>query len=284
MAAHNSDSPHTHFGRQMRKERLARGLTLRELSARTGINYSHLSAIETGRRPPSERVAVKMDEAFPERDGYFLEYYQESKSWMPPGFRDWGEYEDRAQELTIWVPNVLDGTVQTEDYARVTLSLHPGATDEVVAARLANRMARQRRLLRDDGPRFVLLVDQVALYRAAGSAEIMAAQMRHLAEIAARPRVTVQVVPPVTHPLATAVAIITDEAAYTENALGGSVFTSEDSVARVRDLVGIVRSEARPASESLAMIREADRRWTGVNQRSAATGARRASKRPRGKA
>jgi len=219
-----------------------------------------------------------------ERDGYFLEYYQESKSWMPAGFRDWGEYEDRARELTIWVPNVLDGTVQTEDYARALIRDYPGVTDEVLAARLNNRMARQQRLLRDDGPRFVLLVDQVALYRAVGSAEIMAAQMRYLAEIAARPRVTVQVVPPVGHPLSTAMAIITDEAAYTESALGGSVHTSEDSVTRLRDLVGRVRSEAWPAGESLAMIQEADTRWSGVKVRTAATAARRASKRPRGKA
>jgi hypothetical protein len=173
---------------------------------------------------------------------------------------------------------VFDGSVQIEPYARALLSLHPGVTDEVIQGRLKTRMERQQRLLRDDGPTVVQLVDQVALYRATGSAEIMAAQCQRVAEVAAMETVTVQVVPPVAHPLSTASAIVTGEAAYTENALGGSVYTSGESVARLRRLVGSVRSEARPASESLAMIQEASRQWTGVKVRTAATVAKRASR------
>jgi Domain of unknown function (DUF5753) len=39
------------------------------------------------------------------------------------------------------------------------------------------------------------IVDHVALYRGAGSPEIMAAQMRHLLEVASLPNVTMQVLP-----------------------------------------------------------------------------------------
>ena len=67
MAAHNTGNPATHFGRQMKKERLARGWSLRELSARTGINFSHLGRIENGHRPPTEAIAVACDRVFPER-------------------------------------------------------------------------------------------------------------------------------------------------------------------------------------------------------------------------
>ena len=219
-----------------------------------------------------------MDEVFPKREGWFSEYYEESKSWMPPGFRDWGEYEYRARELTIWVPNVPDGVAQTADYARAVLSIHPGVTGDVIEARLRNRLERQQQLLRNDGPTIVLLVDQVALYRATGSAQIMAAQCQRLIEVAALETVTLQIVPAVAHPLATAVAVVSNEAAYTENAMGGSVYTSEESVTRMRRLIGTVRAEAAKASESLAMIQEADRRWSGVKARTAATAARRASK------
>jgi Domain of unknown function (DUF5753) len=49
---------------------------------------------------------------------------------------------------------------------------------------LRRRAERQRRLLREDGPAVALLIDMPALYRAVGSAEVMAAQCAHLAEIA----------------------------------------------------------------------------------------------------
>jgi len=276
MDANTGSSPAKIFGKQMRRKRQALGLTLREFCLRAKINYTTASAVENGHRPPNERIAAGCDLVFGGDD--FAELYREMRTWAPPGFRDWSEYENRAHELTIWVPNVFDGSVQTPDYARSVLQTYPGATDEVIQGRLKTRMERQQWLLRDGGPTVVLLVDQVALYRATGSAEIMAVQCQRLTEVAALETVTVQVVPPVAHPLTTASAIITEEAAYTENALGGSVYTSGESVARLRRLVGSVRSEARPASESLAMIQEADRQWTGVKVRTARTADKRASK------
>jgi transcriptional regulator with XRE-family HTH domain len=50
MALNNGSNPVTHFGRQMRKERLARGWSLREFAARTGINIAQASRIETGKK------------------------------------------------------------------------------------------------------------------------------------------------------------------------------------------------------------------------------------------
>jgi transcriptional regulator with XRE-family HTH domain len=279
MAVNNGGNPVTHFGRQIRKERLARGWSLREFTARTGINIAQASRIETGKSPPTERVAAACDVAFPERTGWFSEYYEESKSWVPAAFRSWAEYEDKAAELLVWAPGIIDGLAQSEGYARALLSVHPGATDEVVTARLKGRMDRQQRLLRDDGPTVGLLVDMPALYRAVGSAEIMAEQCARLTEVASLDAVTLQVVPPVRIPLATVSLILADNAAaYTENAVSGSVYTDDETVRRLQRLITMLRAEARPASESLAMIRRAGQQWSGVRARTAATADRRASK------
>jgi hypothetical protein len=63
----------------------------------------------------------------------------------------------------------------------VFLSTLPSVPGEVIATRLANRMARQQRVLfREDPPWVSCIVDHVALYRGVGSPEIMAAQMRHV--------------------------------------------------------------------------------------------------------
>src|ERR1700734_3054234 len=60
-------NPVSHFGRQLKKERLARGWSLPELSRRTGIDAGHLSRLENGKRPPTEAIALACDDVFPER-------------------------------------------------------------------------------------------------------------------------------------------------------------------------------------------------------------------------
>jgi transcriptional regulator with XRE-family HTH domain len=168
-------NPVSHFGKQLKKERLAHGWSLPELSRRTGIDAGHLSRIENGKRPPTEAIALACDAVFPERRGWFLEYYEESKSWAPPGFRVWAEYEDKAANMRGWSPSVLHGLLQTEDYARALLSTATGVSDEIVATRLASRMARQRRILHQPEPPLSwFVIDEPSLYRLVGSAEVMA--------------------------------------------------------------------------------------------------------------
>ena len=269
--AHIGGNPATHFGRQMKKERLARGWTLRELAARTGVNFSHLGRIENGHRPPTEAVAGACDRVFPERRGWFSEYYEESKSWTPPGLRSWAEHEDKAVRLSVWAPGIVHGLFQTRDYARTLIAALPGVTDEVIAARLASRMERQRRVLyRDDSPSVGCVVDHLALYRLVGSAEIMADQMRHLAEVAALPNVTLQVLPAVAHPATSSELIIADNsAAYAEHLAAGGVYTEDETVARLERLFDTIRGECYRVSESLAVMRKAEEVWTGESRASA---------------
>jgi transcriptional regulator with XRE-family HTH domain len=263
MPGNNGGNPVTHFGRQVRKERMARGWSIHELARRMGVAAGHLSRIENGKRPPTEAIAAKCDDVFPERRGWFTEYYEESRTWTPPGFRDWPEYEDKAISLRAWMPGIVHGLLQTEGYARALLETSPGVTDEMVTARLAARMARQRRvLMRDDPPSAWFLVDQLSLYRLVGSAEIMAAQMGHLAAVAARPDVTLQVLPAVAHPANASELIVTDSAAYAEHLAGGFVYTDEETVTRLARLFHTILSESYRASESAAMIEEVGQIWT----------------------
>jgi hypothetical protein len=154
--------------------------------------------------------------------------------------------------------------LQTEDYARALLSVHPDVTIEMIASRLATRMARQKRLFSRDVPT-LFLIDQLAMYRSVGSPENMAAQMRHLAVMAARPRVTIQVVPAVAVPSVAHGIELTDGAAYGETTVNGSVWTDEETYSALSRVFDSLRSEAWRASESLALISEAGELWTGGN-------------------
>ena len=269
MAGNDGNSAATgHFGRQMKKERLAHGWTLREFSARTGIDFATLSRIENGKRPPNERVAAACDRVFPGRRGWFSEYYRESKSWVPAGFRSWAEYEDKAVTLRTWSPGILHGFTQTSDYARALLETVPGVTDEMVTARLASRMERQRRvLMREDPPETWFVVDELSLYRCVGSPGVMAAQLRHLADVARLPNVTMQVLPAVAHPANASEFIVTDNAAYVEHLTGGLVYADDETVMILSRLFRKILSESGKASESLAMILEVGEGWTtGVSR------------------
>lgn len=268
MTVNNRNLATTHFGRQMRKERLAHGWSLREFCERTGIDIGQASRIENGKQPPSEKVADACDLVFSERRGWFREYYEESKYWMPAGFRNWAEYEDKATTLRIWAPTIIHGLLQTERYARVMTTVYPGVSDEVVAVRLANRMKRQQRVLfRADPPDTQIIVDEVALYRRVGSADVMIEQMSHLLDVAALDHVRLQVMPAIEHPCNESEMIIADDAVYSESLIAGGTYTSAETVARLNRLFVTLAGECYRVSESRSLLERMRDTWTAFGER-----------------
>jgi len=254
-----------HFGRQVRKERLSHGWSIHELSARTGIAAGHLSRIENGKRPPTENIATACDAAFPERRGWFTEYYEELRGWseVPAAFRNWSELENKAASLRVWMPGIVHGLLQTEDYARALIATVPRTSTETAAARLTSRMERQRRvLMRDDPPSAWFIIDELSLYREVGSPEVMARQLEHLSAVAAMPTVTVQVHPAVAHCANASEFIIGDDAAYAEHVAGGYVFTDEETVSALALRFDTLRGECYKVSQSAALLERMARSWT----------------------
>ncbi|MGH3281038.1 MAG: helix-turn-helix domain-containing protein [Trebonia sp.] len=253
------DNPASHFGRQLKKERLGHGWSLDDLARETGIHPAHLSRIENGHRPPTEKVAKACDAAFPTRRGWFTEYWTELQRWteVPSWFRPWAEYEMNTTKLHVWSPGVVDGLLQTEDYARVTISSAPMVAPAKVVERVANRMARQKRVLfRDEPPTAWFLVDVTSLRRMSPRNPVMSAQLRRLLEVAALPNVTFQVVPECMHAGLLGGFIVADGAAYAESVHAGQVYADEETVSLMNARFDSIRSEAMRASESQALIRE----------------------------
>jgi Domain of unknown function (DUF5753)/Helix-turn-helix domain len=255
--------PARYFGRQVRKARLAAGLTLAEFGQRVGYDPGQISRIENGRRPPSELFAQMCDRAFPDLNGWFGEFFAESRMWIatPPWFRSWVEHEQHAPALRIWQPGVLSGLLQTEDYARVILTVEPGVTEDEVDARLAARLARQATLTRDDPPSAWFLVDEAALRRCIGAPAVMAAQLAHLAGMARLPNVTIQVVPSIAHAGLLGGFALTERAAYVETAVAGQVFEDPEIIADLLTRFDTLRNEAFRRSESLTLIERMCEEW-----------------------
>jgi transcriptional regulator with XRE-family HTH domain len=256
-------NPVRYFGRQVRLARRAARWTLTEFGQQIAHDPGQISRIENGKRPPTELFAQMCDKAFPDRDGWFSEFYAESRAWIatPPWFRSWVEHEQGAATLRIWQLGVLSGLLQTEGYARAILAVEPGVTDEDVSARLTARLARQAILAREDRPATWFLVDEAALRRCIGSPEVMDAQLTHLAGLARLPNVTIQIVPNIAHAGLLGGFAIAGHAAYVETAVAGQVFEDADIIAGLLTRFDMLRNEAFRGSESLTLIERMCKEW-----------------------
>jgi transcriptional regulator with XRE-family HTH domain len=266
-----TSNPVLYFGRQVRRARQAAGWTLAEFGQRIGYDSGQISRIENGKRAPTELFAQMCDRVFPERDGWFGEFYTESHTWIatPPWFRSWVEHEQSATSLRIWQPGVLSGLLQTEDYARSILGVNPGVTDDQVNARLAARLARQKTMTRDDPPAVWFLVDEAALRRNVGPPELMAAQLAYLAGVARLPSVAIQVVPNIAHAGLLGGFALTERAAYVETAVAGQVFEDPEIIAGLLTRFDTLRNEALRASESLVFLEMTCEEWKATGARAA---------------
>jgi transcriptional regulator with XRE-family HTH domain len=261
-----------YFGSQLRKERIKAHLSIAALARLMEINDAHLGRVEHGRRQPTRDIAAKLDEVFPHHGG-FLELYEASRSWVPAAFRRWNEYEDKATRLMVWTPDIIDGLLQTPDYARALLSARSG-NPEAITGRLTARMERQRRIVyRDDPPHMWFLMDELALYRRVGSPAIMAEQLRHLVTVADLPHVTMAVMPAIEHCAHESMFIVGDGAAYAESVASYEVHTDQ-TVSELLAWFGKLQGECYRAAESVAMIERVGVTWaSGVSPLTAAAAA-----------
>jgi transcriptional regulator with XRE-family HTH domain len=270
----STSNPVRYFGLQVRRARCAAGWTLREFGQRIGYDPGQISRIENGKRAPTELFARMCDQAFPDRDGWFGEFYAESRTWIatPPWFRSWIEHEQQAAALRIWQLGVLSGLLQTEEYARAILAVYPGVTEEQVTERLAARLARQAILTRDEPPSVWFLVDEAALRRRVGSPQVMAAQLAHLAGVARLPGITIQVVPETAHIGVLGGFAVAERAAYVETAVAGQVFEDSGILAELITSFDTLRNEAFRGSESLTLIERMCEEWKATGARAATQG------------
>ena len=239
----------------MKKERLAHGWSLREFAARTGIDFTTVSRIENGRRPPTAKVAAACD-GFPGRTVVRVSTTRSPATGArsrPASATGQNSKSKPAGWTTGGRPSCLGcSRPRTTPAPCCRPTRAPAATPS--AARLANRMERQRRvLMREDPPAAWFMVDEMALYRRVGSPEVMAAQMRHLSDVAALPTVTVQVLPAVAHPANASGFIIAGDSAWCEHVKGGYVYTGEP-VTPLLTLFDTLRGECYRVSESAALL------------------------------
>jgi transcriptional regulator with XRE-family HTH domain len=190
------------LGEEVRRARLAAGFKSQDqLARRLGFDRTVITKIESGDRPPSAEVAEALATLFPGLGGgRFAELAEVARRAFGkfPGWfeRDWLPVEREAASLRWWEPMLIPGLMQTAEYARALFEAwQPASSQEDLEALVSGRLDRQRILDRDAPPDLRVVLDEPVLRKPIGSAKIMAAQLEHLADLSARPMITVQIVP-----------------------------------------------------------------------------------------
>jgi hypothetical protein len=123
-------------------------------------------------------------------------WWHDSADLLPSWFEPYLGLEEAASIIRNYEVQFVPGQLQTADYARAVIRLgYPEAAEEEIDRRTALRVSRQQVLNRPDGPRFWAVLDEAVLRRPLGGPGVMRDQIDHLIQAAARPNLTVQVVP-----------------------------------------------------------------------------------------
>lgn len=186
-------------------------MTIEQVAERLLCSPSKVSRMETGFRSGTMRDVRDLCDLYAvtsaaQRD-YLMELARESKrqEWwqsydLPPDLRlPYGTYiglEADASSISIFHSSLVPGLLQTADYARFILkNLHAVRSSEWIEQQVEVRLRRQVLLSRDVPPVLNVVVDEAALHRVAGNSQVMRAQLNRLVQEAARPNISIRVVP-----------------------------------------------------------------------------------------
>ncbi|MFI5701995.1 helix-turn-helix transcriptional regulator [Streptomyces sp. SID1034] len=191
-------SPGAAFGDRLRTLRDERGWTQDDLAERIGYSGTHISAVETGRRPPTTRFANSADRAFGTGDRLQRQGQAARHSAVLEGFPEYVSQEAQAVEIRVFELGIIHGLLQTPEYAAaITMgAVRRGAiTDQQAEERLSLLARRQATLERAAAPLIYAVLDESCLRRPVGGRKVMEAQFDRLVAFAELPTTVLQVAP-----------------------------------------------------------------------------------------
>lgn len=121
----------------------------------------------------------------------------EYREHLTPGMRDLLQFETEAVAIRAYQPVFYPGVLQTPAVAESILAWwNKSLSDEDRRVRYEVRMMRSHQLVdRDDGPDYLLILDESVIKRRIGGVRTTVAQLEVIAAVARRPRVHIRVVP-----------------------------------------------------------------------------------------
>jgi transcriptional regulator with XRE-family HTH domain len=274
MSSDNSPTVrHRRLAMELRKLRESAGLSPERAAAALGWSRPKLVKFETARTAPGAADVGLMVELYGASEAYRIALAQLSRDvrkrgwWsayddvLPPSY---AELEDDATEIRSWQVQEMPGLLQTDEYAFALIRLNSCEKGEQwQLRRLQARMARRTVLTRKSAPTLRAVIDESALRRPVGGAEVMRRQLAALLEVSERPHVHVQVAPTAkgdfpglegSFVILSFAGPIALDVAYIKNVAGGIYIEDVEQVRRCGDKFERISQAALPESESAELI------------------------------
>lgn len=250
------------FGRQMKLLREAAGLTQAELGARVGYGEAQIASVEQGRRIPKPELVDAVDRVVG-GGGVLSAMKGEVGKARYPGFaRRYVQLEAEAVGLHVYDTHIVNGLLQTEEYARAVFTMRrPLLDEETIEQRVAARLARQEIFSCKSRPLMSFVIEETVLHRPVGGSDVLRGQLEQILLIGHNRNVEVQVMPTtrtdhagLSGPFTLIETVGQRRIAYAEVASISSLLTERKAVRELEAQYGIIRAQALTPSESLAYI------------------------------
>ncbi|GGS18805.1 transcriptional regulator [Streptomyces aureoverticillatus] len=257
-----SQEPRQRFAEELRALRAQRGESLRQLGEALGWDWSLFGKMEKGETLGGPEVVQALDQYYG-TPGLLLALWELAVG-DPTQFRE--QYRRymalEAEAVSLWhfAVSVLPGLLQTEGYAYEVLAAG-GTKGEELIRQVDARLGRRVLLAGDDPPHFRTILSEAVLRTPLRDPEAWREQLEHLAYVANRSSMTLQVLP---HDVGLHGLISTDvmflrlldgrTVAYTENARHGELVQENASVERLQRAYDSMRDLALSATESRKFI------------------------------
>ncbi len=106
------------------------------------------------------------------------------------------EFEQTAEEILNYEPLFVPGILQTQDYANaITVDLAQDPQAEHLDKFVVFRLERQKLLRTEQHPKMSFVLDESAVRRRVGNADIMLEQLSHLTDLAEHPDLSIRILP-----------------------------------------------------------------------------------------
>lgn len=260
------------LGRELRRLREEAGLTLEDAAPQLDWSTSKLSRIEIGQQSVDVHGVRSMLDLYDvggDRWTEIIDLTREARQkgwWHPYGIRDQGYLglETDAAVVHNYQLAYVPGLLQTEEYMRTLFRNSRRCPAEAEIQRdVRVRLLRQRRLTERPTLELIAIVDESALRRPVGGADVMRAQLQNMVKRAALPSVCLQVLPlslGVHSGLNGSFTVLgfndpdEPEVAYVEHTVSAVHMEKEAEVSICNLVFDRLRSEALSPQDSIALV------------------------------
>ncbi|MEU2064133.1 helix-turn-helix transcriptional regulator [Streptomyces sp. NPDC013455] len=256
------------LGKQLKLLRERAGLNQREFGNLVGYGPDLISAIERGVRTPRPELLRRADDIL-QADGLFTavipqveEAMNRARTRHPEWYRGYAALEEQASSLHIYSNLLVPGLLQTEGYAEAVFrQWRPLLSEEAIATRVADRMARQQKFEIWPSSTFSFVLDESVLLRPLGGPQVHADQLQNLLRIGSLRTVELQVMPmeraeqpSMDGPFNLLTVRKGEQVAYVEIHTYPRLITDAEEVSVLAERYGLLRAQALRPSESLDLI------------------------------